>query len=143
MDSEDSLPPRPVADLGELTRLKAVMRQRLDLDAAEPSPRIGRFTVLDRVGHGGMGVVYAVYDDRLDRRVALKLIPRADSDAQRARVQVEARAMAKLDHPNVVSVFEVGEHDGQLFIVMEFVAGETLQAWQRGGPRTSTEVLDA
>ncbi len=143
MVSEDSLPSRPAPDIAELARVKALLRQRLDLAGQEPSPRIGRFAVLERVGQGGMGIVYGVYDDRLDRRVALKLIAKADTERERARVRREARAMAKLDHPNVVSVFEVGEHEGRLFIVMEYVAGTTLQEWQCDAGRGTDEVLDA
>ena len=87
---------------------------------------IGRFVVLERVGEGAMGVVYAAFDPKLDRRVALKLL-----GAERAhdRLLREARSMARLSHPNVVTVFEVGEHDGEVAIAMELVEGSTLREW--------------
>ncbi len=95
--------------------------------------RIGRFVVLRELGRGGMGVVYAAYDEELSRKVAVKLLRKSDpSDQQgRARIQREAQAMARVAHPNVVSVYEVGELDGQVFIGMEFVEGTTLGEWQR------------
>jgi len=92
--------------------------------------RIGRFTLLEFVGRGGMGVLYAVaHDKQLDRRVVLKLLGRPSAPELRARLQRDARALARLNHPNVVPVFEVGEHEGQLFIVMEFVRGITFRRW--------------
>lgn len=87
--------------------------------------------MLEKLGQGGMGMVFAAYDPELDRKVAIKLI-RDDRDCneeQRARTRREAQSMAKLSHPNVVQVFEVGEHEGQLFVAMEFVRGRTLGAW--------------
>ena len=103
---------------------------------------IGRFWVLERLGEGGMGIVYMVYDEQLDRRVALKLL-KGDSDAQlRGRLQREARALAQLSHPNVVPVFEVGEHGGQLFIVLEYLKGQTLRQWVTEERRTADEILD-
>jgi hypothetical protein len=92
--------------------------------------RIGRFTVLDTLGRGGMGVVVSAYDPRLDRRVALKLVstPAAHSSGDhRDRLVREARAMAKLRHPNVVGVYEVGEHASQVYLAMEQVEGGTLR----------------
>ena len=84
--------------------------------AADPD-RIGRHVVVDRLGAGGMGVVYAAYDPELDRRIAVKLIredPSGGTDASqgRARLLREAQAMAKLSHPNVIQVYDVGTHAG-------------------------------
>ena len=95
---------------------------------------LGRYVVLERLGMGGMGVVYAAYDPELDRKIALKLLPpplpgRRHSARAQARLQREARALARLSHPNVVALHDVGTHDGQLWIAMEFVAGETLDAY--------------
>jgi tetratricopeptide (TPR) repeat protein len=93
---------------------------------------VGRYRLLHRIGEGGMGAVHAAYDDRLDRKIAIKLIhPSRSGNAQlRARMLVEARALARLSHPNVVHVYEVGEvDDGQLFVAMEFLAGPTLRGW--------------
>jgi tetratricopeptide (TPR) repeat protein/predicted Ser/Thr protein kinase len=92
---------------------------------------IGRYLVLSLLGRGGMGVVVAAYDPELDRKVALKLLrPRGSStSAATARLQREAQALAKLDHPNVVGVHDVGVHDQQLFVAMDFVDGQTLGDW--------------
>jgi tetratricopeptide (TPR) repeat protein/predicted Ser/Thr protein kinase len=92
--------------------------------------RIGRYVIARRLGAGGMGVVYAARDSELARDVALKIVrPRAEVDAMQARLRREAKAMARLSHPNVVPVFDIGTHDGQLFIAMELVDGETLRSW--------------
>ena len=114
---------------------------------AEPSPPtrpifIARFLVIDELGAGAMGRVYAAYDPELDRRVALKLLHDADADAA-ARLHREAQAMARLSHPNVVTVYEVGNHAEQLFIAMELVAGETLARWLSAAPRPWPAVLAA
>jgi tetratricopeptide (TPR) repeat protein/tRNA A-37 threonylcarbamoyl transferase component Bud32 len=91
----------------------------------------GRYRLLDHIGAGGMGSVYAAYDEHLERKIAIKLIrpSRLDSAAVRERTLREARALARLSHPNVVHVYEVGEIQGQLFLAMEFLAGPTLGAW--------------
>jgi len=90
-------------------------------------------------------VVYAAYDPELDRKVALKLLlPRAGGVADtgaRTRLVREAQALAKLSHPNVVAVHDVGTHGDSVWIAMEFVAGETLTAWAKGRPRAWSEIL--
>ncbi|MBA3546614.1 MAG: serine/threonine protein kinase, partial [Nannocystis sp.] len=105
---------------------------------------LGRFVVLHRVGAGGMGVVYAAYDPELDRKVAVKLLhPSVGSDREdvgRARLLREAQAMARLSHPNVVTVFDVGTRDDQVFLAMEFVQGLPLSAWLKA-PRGWREVV--
>ena len=89
---------------------------------------IGRYLVLSLLGRGGMGEVYAAYDPELDRRVALKLLHVAGgSERARKRLVREARALAKLSHPNVVQVHDVGEHAGDVFVAMELVEGQTLK----------------
>jgi serine/threonine protein kinase len=95
-------------------------------------PKIGRYVLLRALGEGGMGVVYAAYDEELDRKVAVKIIhPSRQSDvALRTRIQREAQALARLSTPYVVTVYQVGEVDGQLYIAMEFVNGTTLSKWQ-------------
>ncbi|MEM6990850.1 MAG: tetratricopeptide repeat protein [Myxococcota bacterium] len=95
---------------------------------------VGRYVVLNTVGRGGMGVVLAAFDPELDRKVAIKLLQRADgagekASAGRSRMLREAQALARLSDPNVVSVHDVGLHDGRVFIAMEFVAGETIAQW--------------
>jgi tetratricopeptide (TPR) repeat protein len=106
---------------------------------------LGRYLVLDEIGHGGMGVVYAAYDPELDRRVAIKLLrPDGDRDAaetRRARLQREAQAMARLDHPNVITVYDVGTTGEQVFLAMEFVDGGTLKHWLAERARPWREVL--
>ena len=94
-------------------------------------PRLGRYVILAQIGEGAMGEVYSGYDRELDRRVALKVVRSHRADAVgKARMQREAQALARLSHPNVVQVHDVGEIDGQLFVAMEYVKGETLGAWQ-------------
>jgi len=110
---------------------------------ATQAETIGRYTVLELLGEGGMGTVYAVYDGKLDRRVALKLVKGVASDAARKRMLREAQAMARLSHPNVVPVFEVGEHNGELFIAMEFVQGQSLRQWRAAEPRSYRDVVAA
>ncbi|MCY0986496.1 serine/threonine-protein kinase [Nannocystis sp. ILAH1] len=103
---------------------------------------IGRFRVLDILGRGGMGVVYAAEDDKLGRRVALKVIREPGRRAsERARLLAEARAQARLSHPNVVQVYEVGEVDDSVFVVMELVDGVTLDAWLKAQARPLTGIL--
>ena len=113
----------------------------------ERGARIGRYVVLDLLGSGGMGVVYAAWDPELDRKVALKLL-RAELSAESqasdgsARLLREAQAMARLSHPNVITVHDVGALAGQVFVAMEFVDGGTLRQWSERAPRTWREVLD-
>jgi predicted Ser/Thr protein kinase len=105
---------------------------------------VGRYEVVRRLGEGGMSVVYAAYDDALGREVALKFLHAelAGDVGWRERLHREAQAMARLRHPNVVHVYETGEHDGQAFIVMELVPGPTLRAWGRAQARTVAEIVD-
>jgi len=106
-----------------------------------PGGRIGRFVILEVLGQGGMGIVLAAYDPDLDRRVALKLLHPGLDDPSGARLVREARAMARLAHPNVLSVHEIGSVDGKAFIAMEFASGGTLRRWLATS-RPWREVLD-
>jgi predicted Ser/Thr protein kinase len=109
-----------------------------------PLPRsIGRFVILRHLGQGGMGVVYAAYDVELDRKLAVKLLHHTEhqSAERRARILREAQAMARVSHPNVVHIYEVGEAAGQVFIAMEFIEGMTLGDWQRRSGTTWEQVL--
>ncbi|HET6584152.1 MAG TPA: serine/threonine-protein kinase, partial [Nannocystaceae bacterium] len=123
----------------------AIVRERVraELFGGEFSaPRLGRFSVLERIGQGGMGIVFAGYDAELDRKVAIKVI-RRDGARDRVRLLREARAMAQLSDPHVVSVYEVGEHDDRVWIAMEFVAGITLARWVAAEPRPWRQTLAA
>lgn len=106
-------------------------------------PRVGRYVLLRKLGEGGMGVVYAAYDQELDRKVALKIIhPEKQQDPElRTRILREAQALARVSAPNVIHVYQVGEVDGQLFIAMEFVNGITLSKWQSDPSHTWQDVL--
>jgi formylglycine-generating enzyme required for sulfatase activity len=106
--------------------------------------QIGRYVIVERVGTGAMGVVYGAYDPQLDRKVALKLIKPGQGvkDTARARLLREAKAIARLQHPNVVAVHDVGVLDDQVFLAMEFVGGGTIKSWLAERPRTWREILD-
>ena len=110
---------------------------------------LDRYVVLDPLGEGGMGMVYAAYDSVLDRKVALKLLPPGDPEtggemtSGRARLLREAQAMARLSHPNVVAIYDVHQHGAQVFMAMELVEGRTLLQWQQQEPRGWRDILSA
>jgi tetratricopeptide (TPR) repeat protein len=111
-----------------------------------PGDTMGRYIVLNQIGAGGMGEVYAAYDPELDRKLAIKLLRSVASSSSRgtegrARLLREAQAMARLSHPNVVAVHDVGTFGEQVFVAMEFVEGSTLRAWVQEQPRKWREVL--
>jgi tetratricopeptide (TPR) repeat protein/predicted Ser/Thr protein kinase len=106
----------------------------------QPGATFDRYTVLEMLGRGGMGEVYAVYDSKLDRKAALKVLRHTSEDYE-VRLRREAQAMARLSHPNVVAVFDTGSVDGRVFVAMEFVQGQTLRAWQRAKARPLAEIL--
>src|SRR5262245_43913575 len=90
--------------------------------------RWGHFVLLNRLGQGGMGEVFAAYDERLDRRVAIKLLHAAgESEEAQKRLLREAQALARIAHPNVVGIHEVGNLDGEVFLAMEYIDGTTLR----------------
>ena len=103
-----------------------------------PGGTLGRYVLIARLGAGGMGVVYSAYDPELDRRVAVKVLRRTRAGD---KLREEARAIAKLAHPNVIAVHDVGEADGEVFLAMEHVEGQTLRDWLRT-PRSTSEILD-
>ena len=134
MESQDDQV--PTAPLGEEAHI-----------ALERGEKVGQFEILSRIGSGGMGVVFAAYDPRLGRKVALKLLrsPKDSglsvSDAQR-RFLREAQAMAQLSHPNVIAVYDVGRYKSEVYIAMELVEGETLTRWLRRWKRPWRDILD-
>ncbi|WNG24770.1 serine/threonine protein kinase [Cystobacter fuscus] len=165
----DEAPPRGGGDAGtgafeeDATFVRTVIRDVIDLNPRtapppasppmEPLPVVAgqilanRYTVLQVLGRGSMGVVVSAYDARLDRCVALKLL-RRETDAIRpqedleARMVREAQAMARLSHPNVVAVYDVGTiEDGAIFIAMERVEGQTLRRWCEQAPRAWRDIL--
>jgi serine/threonine-protein kinase len=108
---------------------------------------VGRYLVLDRIGAGAMGTVYAAYDPELDRRIALKALRANPAEGLWLDPQTlarEAKAMARLSHPNVVAVYDVVAGDEQVFIAMELVDGQSLRAWldSPAAPRTEREILE-
>jgi len=112
--------------------------------ALPPRGPWGRYVVVGRLGAGGMGIVLAALDPALDRMVALKLLrPRRGVTASdgAARIGLEAQAMARLAHPNVVTVFEVGQVGDQAFVAMELVEGATLRSWLSERPRPWREIV--
>jgi tetratricopeptide (TPR) repeat protein len=117
-----------------------------DADGAAPGPllrRVAQFVLLERLGAGGMGVVFAAFDEKLERKVAIKLVATGGgSERAQQRLLREAQAQGRLSHPNVVTVYEVGTlPEGELFIAMELVKGDTLRAWQEAGPRAWPEIV--
>ena len=105
---------------------------------------IGPYRIIERLGAGGMGEVYLAQDTRLSRLVALKLLPVyfASDDARLRRFQSEARAASALNHPNILTIYEVGEHDGVYFIATEFIDGKTLGELMREQELSVAEILD-
>ena len=113
-----------------------------------PVPRLprgatlGRYVVLDCLGSGGMGVVYRAHDFALDRRVSLKLLRPSgnDPDGRRERLVSEAQALARVSHPNVLTVHDVGTWEDEVYLALEHVEGETLRSWLDRAPRSPAEI---
>ena len=148
-DSGPPRDPRPALDEIDVRRIGAEVRRRLF--GIESAPiTLGRFRIDGVAGNGAMGLVYVAYDPLLQRRIALKVIrPRHRSTrsgigaapSRSARLLQEARSLAKLTHPNVVPVYEVGELDGEVFVAMELVEGTDLRSWISDAPRSASRVL--
>ena len=107
--------------------------------------KVGRYTIGERLGMGGMGVVYAARDPDLDRDVAIKVLrsefARSNPDSAQ-RIAREAQAMARISHPNVVNVYDVGTLGDQVFVAMERINGKNLREWLGAAPRTVGEILE-
>src|ERR671921_350861 len=104
--------------------------------------RIGHYTIADKLGEGGMGVVYAARDERLERRVAVKTMSSLASDEiARKRFWREARAAASVNHPNICQIYEIGEDHGELFIAMELLEGDPLADRMRRGALSLAEAM--
>jgi non-specific serine/threonine protein kinase len=111
--------------------------------AASIQPRIGHYVVDRKIGEGGMGVVYAARDERLERPVALKLMSEmvGGDDTARKRFWREARAAASVNHPNICQIYEIGDEAGTLFIAMELLEGESLADRLERGPLLLSEAM--
>ena len=114
---------------------------------SSPSPSIGQvlghYRILEQIGAGGMGIVFRAHDLQLDRDVAVKVLPAgtiSDSGA-RARFYKEALALARLNHPNIATVHEFGSQDGVDYLVIEYIAGVTLNTKLLGGALSAQEAM--
>ncbi|WNG24360.1 tetratricopeptide repeat protein [Cystobacter fuscus] len=126
---------------------EAVVAPASGVEPLERGVRFGRYTLLDVLGRGGMGVVYAAHDSVLERKVALKVLrgelaARIGVDLASARLVREARIAARLSHPNVVTIYDVSSHDGQIFIAMEYVDGRPLSTWLDEGSHPAEAILE-
>ena len=134
-DAGEGLGAPPILDPLEV----AVAQARIEsaMFGNEGRVTLGRYQLLEKVGAGGFGVVWGAWDPQLERRVAIKLV---QAGKARERILVEGQALAKLSHPNVVPVHDVGTIEDQVYIVMEWVRGQTLRAYCKE-PRTVREIL--
>ena len=105
---------------------------------------ISHYKILEKLGEGGMGVVYKATDTKLERTVALKFLAadRLEDEEHKARFRREARAAAALDHPNICTVYEIDEADGQTFLAMPYVEGSTVRQKVKQRPLKLDEALD-
>ncbi len=112
-------------------------------DGFQPGEMVGRYRLLQRVGRGGMGEVYAAHDPELDRKIAIKIM-RANAvpgGVEAARMMREAQTIARLSHPNLVTVYDVGSAGGRVFVAMELIEGDTIAAWLDRKRRPRDEIL--
>ncbi|MBL8957568.1 MAG: serine/threonine protein kinase [Myxococcaceae bacterium] len=139
---------RVLADTASELHPAETVSDRPSARAARELPRgarLDRYVIDSVLGRGGMGIVYAAQDSRLHRRIALKVVA-SELEAgasSRERLVREARTMARLSHPNVVAVHDVGTVGDEVFVAMELVEGTTLRAWLKAEPRSTAQVVDA
>ncbi|KIG17274.1 High-affnity carbon uptake protein Hat/HatR [Enhygromyxa salina] len=124
----------------EHRRVVATARRRLF--GRGPEVKIGRYRIERRLGFGGMGEVYLAHDEDLSRKLAIKRVLDAkQTEVGHARLRREAQALARLSHPNVVQIYDIGEHEQCIFLAMEYIDGETLGAWLDAEPRPWSAVV--
>jgi tetratricopeptide (TPR) repeat protein/predicted Ser/Thr protein kinase len=134
------------ATLADTLAASALGPERPPVETLRSGAMVSRYVILSVIGAGGMGVVYAAYDPELNRKIAVKLLrptTHGNANALRTRLLHEAQAMARLQHPNVVAVYDVGTYGDEVFIAMEYVEGVTLTQWLSEKPRRWREVTDA
>jgi tetratricopeptide (TPR) repeat protein/predicted Ser/Thr protein kinase len=148
LETDNLTVPPEIAALGvEKRQLYDRVREKLGLGDGRldtETQHIGRYQIQRRIGRGGMGVVFVAHDPRLDRNVAIKLVsgrPMTNAQKLRSRLLREAQILAKLRHPNVVGVYDSGEHEDEVFLAMEYVEGDSLREWQRSETRTLRQLL--
>jgi eukaryotic-like serine/threonine-protein kinase len=113
-------------------------------NSPQPNSTISHYRIISSLGAGGMGEVFLAEDTKLDRKVAIRVLPSesvADKHSKK-RLLKEARAIAKVDHPNICAIYEVGEENGQSFIVMQYIEGQNLSARIKSRPLLLKETLD-
>lgn len=134
----DAICPRDAAEIGVSAMRHRLMEKLFDV-RTEPT-WIGPYQLEEEIGRGGMGVVHRAYEPNLDRHVAIKTLTGDGPSDDRFRR--EAQALARLPHPNVVHIYQVGEHEGRTYIAMELVDGDGLDTWLAAEPRTAHQILD-
>ena len=109
----------------------------------ESGADLGHYRILNKIGEGGMGEVYRARDTKLDRMVAIKILPSefAEDDERRNRFVKEAKAASAIEHPNVATIYEIGEAEDIHFIAMQLVEGETLSVRMKRGSLETTDVV--
>ena len=147
-DAEADLPPEAHArpEVDECPGVDTVIGPQVAVLPVERKRRAGRERGRRRLGAGGMGVVYTAHDPRLDRQVAIKVLPPdlTLDDTAKQRFLQEAKAASALDHPNICTIYEINEtDDGQLYLVMAHYEGETLKQRIERGPLAVDEAVDS
>jgi eukaryotic-like serine/threonine-protein kinase len=149
VDATVAVTDQGVAADPSITRVRALTSDSFPSSNAPATLTRGQalddYVILNVIGEGGMGVVYAAWDNSLNRKVAIKVLRAAANDgiaASEARLLREAQAMAQLSHPNVVTVYKVGTVHGHVYLAMEYIDGRTLTAWLREAPHRPQEIID-